>query len=982
MYVRKLAVMQKKLLLLRKKFMIKYLEKLLYQKTEGTQSEILFAQWNYDKKIIPSALNAVSNLFPHYSLHDESHSITIINNIVRVLGKEKIENLSAIDIWLILEASYCHDIGMVVSSEKLLEALNSSDFLDFFIEIQQDKKNSLHEFSNQFRITDNKIHYNSSELNLEFHDGIKFILAEYFRRKHSDRSKDIIVNPNEELQLSTPRGVIPQRIFKILADICSSHTKNFDEVMNLPFCEVGIDIEDSHPRFISCLLRIGDLLDLDNNRFSEVMLRTLTKIPVDTLNHKAKHLSIESFRVDNELIEVKAKCSDYDIANITQHWFNYLNSEISQQMINWNKIVPYKEFGYLPTIGNLKVELANYDYIDGKKKPKFSVDTDKALELLQGAGIYEGAYQCIREILQNSVDATLLRIWLEYKDDLDLSSPTTKDFCDILNQFSIKVNIIEKEVIGENKIWEFNIIDNGIGLSSYDLNYLMNTGSSTKNLKKTKLINNMPKWLQPSGTFGIGFQSIFMLTEQINLETKSYFNEQSQSIELNSPNSIKDGGILVQKKKSSHKVKPGTKLNFKYITKAVPDRWSIKGDHKNASRIANNYDPFSHESLDIELGKIFDEIFDFSYKSYIPIILYLDNKLIETHNYKNKFKYYDKENSLELNIYSGEKENRWNISTYYKNQKAENNLKTSFLGFEMNLHKDKASKVLTLNRNKIKSEYGNELQEHFLKGAFNIIIQNFDELFESIDSKSTASMFLNYYYDSYDYLKDYDIKKFNQWKKLKIKVGKTNIEIPKLLAKIDSVKLIYDKRTFPNSGDEYSLNGKELSITFKGGSPSYDYTIFILSKITDLMSSVHKVNDSVTNLKEIFFTKKRQKSPVNDIDFKNILISSKNRYYSSRIIVPCIEKYFKLRLKDDAHESYVYHYKIDSYINIPYPKMLSPYISVTKSEDNSKLELALNEKLFNWVFENRYDNKTTLEEIKSIYEDFTIEYKIEELNKE
>ena len=47
--------------------------------------------------------------------------------------------------------------------------------------------------------------------------------------------------------------------------------------------------------------------------------------------------------------------------------------------------------------------------------------------------------------------------------------------------------------------------------------------------------------------FGIGFQSIFMLTEQVKLETKSFFTEEFQVIELNSPNSAKDGGILVQK---------------------------------------------------------------------------------------------------------------------------------------------------------------------------------------------------------------------------------------------------------------------------------------------------------------------------------------------------------------------------------------------------------------------------------------------------
>jgi hypothetical protein len=248
-------------------------------KKKETQSSILYAQWECDKKFIPSDLNAISALFPHYSLHDKNHSIAIINNIVRVLGKEAVAKLSAIDIWLILEASYNHDIGMVVYADDLLNTLKTNDFINFFKTIQQDRQSGLYEFD----IKDDKIQYKSLELILGLHDGIKFILAEYFRRKHADRSKSIIENPDN---LSTPRGVIPHRIFKMLADICSSHTKSFDDVMILPFCEVGIDVENAHPRFVSCLLRVGDLLNLDNNRFSEVMLRTITKIPIDTLNQK------------------------------------------------------------------------------------------------------------------------------------------------------------------------------------------------------------------------------------------------------------------------------------------------------------------------------------------------------------------------------------------------------------------------------------------------------------------------------------------------------------------------------------------------------------------------------------------------------------------------------------------------------------------------------------------------------------------------
>lgn len=236
--------------------MVKYLEELLHAKTKDTQSAILYAQWNYDKKVIPAALQAISNLFPHYSLHDESHSITIINNIVRVLGKDNMVKLSAIDIWLILEAAYTHDIGMAVSGDRLIKTINSQEFIQYFKELIQDTKSGLHEFAIQFEVVNNKIRFKNNLFSLELNDSIKFILAEYFRRIHAERSIEIIDSPLNELALASPRGVIPDRINKILANICSCHTKSFTDVMNLSFCEVGIDIEDAHPRFTVCLLRV------------------------------------------------------------------------------------------------------------------------------------------------------------------------------------------------------------------------------------------------------------------------------------------------------------------------------------------------------------------------------------------------------------------------------------------------------------------------------------------------------------------------------------------------------------------------------------------------------------------------------------------------------------------------------------------------------------------------------------------------------
>lgn len=961
--------------------MIKELENLLYTKTQGKQSEILFAQWNYDKKVIPTALNAVSNLFPHYSLHDVTHSETIINNIIRVIGFQNIEKLSAIDIWLILEASYTHDIGMVVSSEKLIEALHSNEFIDFFKGLQDDPKNGLYEFAIKFDIEGRTIKYKHNELSLDFHDGIKFILAEFFRRKHSERSKEIILNPTSELSLTTPRGVIPNRIFKILAEICSAHTKDFDDVMNLPFCEVGIDVEDAHPRFIACLLRIGDLLDLDNNRFSEVMLRTLSKIPIDTINHKSKHLSIESFRVDNERIDVIAKCNDYDTANITQHWFNYLDSEISKQMISWNNIVPFKGFGYLPTIGDLKVELINYDYLDGKQKPKFAVDTDKALSLLQGAGLYEHSYQSFREILQNAVDSTLLRIWLEYKEKFNFNTPQDKKFLEIIEKFPIEIFINEKEKSGIFKEWEIIVKDNGIGISSDDLKFLMKTGSSSKNRKKINIIEEMPEWLRPSGIFGIGFQSIFLLTDEVKIETKSFFNEEFQNIELNSTNSIKDGAILIQRKKTDHSIKPGVKLSIKYKTEAIPSGWSIEQGQRNAIRIAHNFDPFSHESLDISLGMIIDEILDFENASNIPLQLFINNENFEFNSKGDcYFSYFEHKNSLELNIYQNIN-NSNHISSYYKNQFVKNSFyPLAFLKVEVNIHKEKASEILALNRNKIKSECENKLYKQILESLFIIIIKNFSSLFDNDIDKQIGSLFLEYYKNEFESLQSHDISNYSYWKNYKLFLESNGeIEIDHLINNIKSLKINYYVNNRLRRGDSFSYENGHFVINTGNYTVDSSISQFIFSKIenkiTKLINFEYEENG---NLKFIEFSLEPNEDDfISEEKYIEILKKSISWNRSSRKIIPCLKKYSKLKLKDEAFIGYVYDFKLDHFIEFKYPKMVSPFVVTETGSNERKYEssIILNEKLYDWVFDNRYDSTTTKKEIIENYKNFIAEFK-------
>ena len=83
--------------------------------------ELLYSIWGLNKKNLTQGLNLVSNTYPHYSKHDISHSMTIVNNIQCLLGEERIKRLGATDTFLILMACLTHDIGMILTYKVIEE---------------------------------------------------------------------------------------------------------------------------------------------------------------------------------------------------------------------------------------------------------------------------------------------------------------------------------------------------------------------------------------------------------------------------------------------------------------------------------------------------------------------------------------------------------------------------------------------------------------------------------------------------------------------------------------------------------------------------------------------------------------------------------------------------------------------------------------------------------------------------------------------
>ena len=721
--------------------MVTFIEKIFRQNAEGTENSILVAQWEYDKKLVTEALKTVPLIFPHYSQHDESHSISILNNISNVLGKETIEKLGCTDLWLILETAYCHDLGMVITSDMIKEAFTNGSFLDYFKEISDDSSSPLHTYTTLFQIKDGKIHHISTELNFDVSDAVKYLLSGYLRSKHSDNSKRTLQNPIASLSMPIPHIIIPNRLYNILAEICRCHAKNFHEVMNLPYVENGLSLDTAHPRFIACLLRIGDVLDIDNNRFSETILRTLREVPYDSKLHHQKHRSISHIRIDNKHIEIAAKCANPQVAKLTKEWFDWINNEFKEQALLWNQIVPKSLSYYLPNVDETKIEIEGYIDINTNDSPQFSIDTGKALELLRGQNLYNDIYDSIREIIQNAVDSTLIRFYMEHGEDSDFPTGINASLIEKMKPYFIDITI-NKNTDGNYK---FSIQDRGIGLKRSHLPFLSNTGSSSKNSEKNRIIERMPDWFRPSGTFGIGFQSVFLLTDCVNITTKDFFTDECYALEMYKPNSSMKGDIYI--KKTGHLINPGLKIDF------------ILNSEASINKLIR--DPFHATDIDDVVSGIDDKIREYASLSLVPVRI--NGNLIE----RKETTYYDNETGIEFYVTVLDSIGSYPSTIsglYYRNAKVQNSgVEIKFLHPLINIHKAKAADILTIDRNNLQNNKLDELRLLSIKAIKNYI--HSDAFNNNYDNSITQ---LRYFLFAKDY---------NLGNKALSKIGEINYEL-------------------------------------------------------------------------------------------------------------------------------------------------------------------------------------------------------------
>lgn len=779
----------------------------------------LLSVWNINKKRCQEVLSTVIMNYPHYTNHDVSHCEAIITNIEMLLGEKVIRSLSPTDTWLLLQAAYLHDIGMVIECKRVEENWETKEFQEYLHEMEESTDEDLAKSARFINSLGENLRKekNVGSWPVQVRNAVTILISEYYRRQHAAMSSSYVKEMGSMFHLDLSfSGLIQDRLIQLLGDIICLHTQSGRKILDLDYRTNGFNADYAHPRFIAQMLRMGDLLDADNNRFNSTNEFVFGEIPDSSKNHWEKHKSARHILITPDIIEYRADCESEQVYRETRNFLSWLKEEVEFWALNWKAIMPENINGSAPKLGKCELLLRGVPDIQGLSDLQFSISPERAFEVIEGANIYKDKFVFLRETVQNALDACKVQLWR------DLCEGRYKGWIEKMPVEELQPFDIDKEVF-ENYGVEIRISDcdaenievvikdNGIGMSAGQLKKICNVGVSYSGDKERKEeINSMPLWLRPTAGFGIGLQSIFLVAPKFEIYSKAAGED---CIRVTVTSRRKNGYVQVSK---SDKLKyQGTEIHV-----VVPKELEtiIAFDGKMSQYLENDYDPLLNNKKDLIYYKIWDELRFTMGKTYFPAEIYFDDVLMDTikvqllkksdtcdSNNRYLFKLlsedkyamviWDRKTCTKINIMLG---NEYRVGEeaeiFFRGIKLDGDIfayRKSGIIYSIDFYGLDTKKTLTLDRKRIRDEEHENI-EKIIKDLIDFFLSEIEErLLEERENRSE---------DEYDQIYTYWCivpleKKIKLLEKYKTTFSKVNRKV-NILERNDNSEFVYKKIDF------------------------------------------------------------------------------------------------------------------------------------------------------------------------------------------
>lgn len=428
-------------------------------------------------------LERVPKTFPNYTLHNETHILNVLDAMAGILGN-KITNLSTCEMELLILAASLHDLGMVYGNKEKEAYLGDKQKFQQFL-----RKNC------------------PEYLGCDSKQCPENIRQWYLRRLHPFRVSSVLQNKKwSKLMSRCPIEIVSE---DCICAVCEAHGQSSEDLQTSQKLKL-LRFHNTDPLFCALLLRLADLLDFDDTRAPEVLYKYAAKFD-DSQKEFKKHRASAGFNYpevpSTKELPYKAKCSDPIIEHTVRDFLDWIDYELHNcQILQKNCTADWqREFPFPRAISRKEIESNGYKSGDFH----LTMDQAKILELFTGEHLYNRDGVFIRELLQNSIDATLLR------DQMDKNFSLENGRIDLWEWK-------EEDKNGRIKNVWFRIDDRGTGMTLGMLKqYFLKVGNSyytSTELKRDLLGHGCDKY-QGISRFGIGFLSCFLSGDYAEVST-------------------------------------------------------------------------------------------------------------------------------------------------------------------------------------------------------------------------------------------------------------------------------------------------------------------------------------------------------------------------------------------------------------------------------------------------------------------------------
>ncbi len=442
-------------------------------------------------------LERVPVTFKQYTDHTINHSLNLIDLMGRFIPAATKTQLNALELALLMLTALVHDLGMFVTEQEKGEFLDSADFHNFLLETPErvEAIETARREGKESRVR-------------AIQDAA---LADYFRRRHPQRVRESLARhlPGmlmfRDTDLADYVGVLSESHGWGVYE--SVNYRRPDETVQKRFESVDpLHSIPVNPRYIACCLRLADIMDFDRSRTPLSIWQTIDFTEARSVAEWLKHLQIKGWTVTDRVVRYHAKCAHTEHLVAVSEFLDLIDRELDEcsRLIESEpaEITEKYQLDLHRQVDRSHVRMANPRYIAGAFR--FELDYERIMTVLMDRSLYPDPSLCLRELLQNSLDACRNRAAL-----------STTPYDPRITVHDLSSDQDDRRIVFE---------DNGIGMSlSIVQRYFMKVGRSYYrspefNAEREKLRRNGIS-LEATSRFGIGFLSAFMLADWIEVET-------------------------------------------------------------------------------------------------------------------------------------------------------------------------------------------------------------------------------------------------------------------------------------------------------------------------------------------------------------------------------------------------------------------------------------------------------------------------------